>query len=217
MIGGKGLFGKSYNLEGMKLPSMEQPLPNDITLTPQAQAMRADPSFAQQPKQGMDWKNVLLQTLGGAADGAATFFGGQPLIAQGRQMQEMMAMRNADEQRRRAAELADYRTKLGIQQEFAQPEVDAFDRDMMRAGIMPGTPQYNQMAQEYAQRKVQGQDPLLQGAPAPGGGTFTGPYSKYVEMYGNGQQQTQRPARPVGGLTPITGGTSGNAGGNFPR
>lgn len=202
----KGLFGKQMQ-PGAMTPAYS---------APQTMAVQDGANLMQQPqaRQGFDWKNVLLQTLGGAADGAATFFGGEPVIRQNMQMQQMMAMRQAEEQRRRAADLADYRTKLGIQQEFAgPPEMDAFDRDMIRAGIQPGTPQYDQMAREYAERKVMGQDPLLQGAPIPGGGSFTGPYSRYVELYGGGT--AQQPRRPRGTLTPVTGGTAGNGGGSF--
>ena len=125
MIGAKkGLFGKSQGFEGINLPAVEQPLPNDITFTPQAQAMRDDPSFAAQPKQGFDWKKALINVWGGAADAAAQHFGMAPTFGQNQQMQQMMAMRQAEEQRQRAAELADYRTKLGFQQEFETPKVN---------------------------------------------------------------------------------------------
>lgn len=142
----RGLFGKKMQMPGMgagfagmgggivATPEQEAEsarlaamfpnagMPRDeITYTPQAQAIMS--GEAPMPaKRGFDWKNVLLQTLGGAADGAATFFGGEPVIRQNMQMQQMMAMRQAEEQRRRAAELADYRTKLGIKQEFEQPD-----------------------------------------------------------------------------------------------
>jgi hypothetical protein len=109
VIGRKGLFGKTKT-------------DNEITYTPQAQAVM-DGSASMPQKRGGGIKDVLLGALGGAADSAATFFGGQPLIAQQQQMQQMMAMRQAEQERARSMELADYRTKLGIQQEFAQPDV----------------------------------------------------------------------------------------------
>ena len=115
MIGTKGLFGKSM------MPGQMQPAYS----MPQAQQMQDGANLGApgaQPKQGFDWKNVLMQTLGGAADGAATFFGGQPLIAQQRQFQQAMAARQAEEQRKRAADLADYRTKLGIEAEVKGPQ-----------------------------------------------------------------------------------------------
>lgn len=183
----RGLFGKTKGLEGMKLPAMDSPMPNEITYTPQAQAIMS--GEAPMPaKQGFDWKNVLLQTLGGAADGAATFFGGEPVIRQNMQMQQMMAMRQAEEQRRRAAELADYRTKLGIQQEFAgPPEPTEFERALTMAGIDPRSPEGQALARERAMRMAQGPDPLLQGAPLPNGGTYTGPFSGYAGMARGGQ------------------------------
>jgi len=110
----KGLFGKGMQ-PGAMMPAYSMP---------QAGTMQdgANLGTPAQPKQGMDWKGALLQALGGAADGAATVFGGQPLIAQNRQFQQVQAMRQAEQERARSMDLADYRTKLGIQQEFAQPE-----------------------------------------------------------------------------------------------
>ena len=140
---------------------------------------------APQGRSGPDWGKIALATLGGAADGAAVHYVGQPLIAQQRQFEMATAQRAAQQQRARAAALADYRAKLGIEQEFAQPETDAFDRAMSRAGIAPGTPEYARLSREHAERTARGIDPLLQGAPNPGGGTFTGPYSAYAAVFGN--------------------------------
>lgn len=117
----RGLFGKTKGLEGMKLPAMDAPLPNEITYTPKAQAIMSGDAPMPAAPQGKGLKDILLAALGGAADGAATFFGGQPLIAQNRQFQQMAAMRQAEQERQRSMELADYRTKLQIQQEFQQP------------------------------------------------------------------------------------------------
>jgi hypothetical protein len=179
MIGRKGLFGKTKT-------------DGEITYTPQAQAVM-DGSAPMPQKRGGGIKDVLLGALGGAADSAATFFGGQPLIAQQQQMQQMMAMRQAEQERARSMDLADYRTKLGIQQEFAQPEVDEFDAAMMRANIPKGSPRYQEFAEIYAARKAQGPDPMLQGAPLPGGGTYTGPFSGYSGMANQGRAQSGAP------------------------
>lgn len=212
----RGLFGKTKGLEGMKLPAMDAPMPNDITYTPQAQAIMS--GEAPMPaKQGFDWKNVLLQTLGGAADGAATFFGGEPVIRQNMQMQQMMAMRQAEEQRRRAAELADYRTKLGIKQEFAgPPEMDEFDAAMARANIPKGSPEYMEFARQYAERKAQGGGVFLTNVPAPGGGTFTGSSIDFERRYGNAAGVARRPVPQSDwdSATPL-GGAGSNASGNF--
>lgn len=157
----KGLFGKMDMAHAGAATSTQQGMGN---------------------KSGGGWKDILMGALGGAADSAATFFGGQPLIAQQRQFQQVQAMRQAEQQRARAAALADYRAKKGIDAEFAQPQMDEFDTAMSRAGIMPGTPEYGQLAREYAERKARGMDPLLQGAPLPQGGTYTGPFSGYQQM-----------------------------------
>ena len=173
---------------------------------------------APQGRSGPDWGKIALATLGGAADGAAVHYGGQPLIAQQRQFEMATAQRAAEQQRARAAALADYRAKLGIEQEFAQPETDAFDRAMSRAGIAPGTPEYARLSREHAERTAGGIDPLLQGAPLPGGGTYTGPFSGYAGMaggqsnapdtlppdfdFGGGGQSA--PAQPLRGPRPIS-------------
>jgi hypothetical protein len=120
----RGLFGKKLpgmmgGYGGGTFEALGQT--GEIDYTPQARAVMSGQAPMPE-KRGGGIKDVLLGALGGAADGAATFFGGQPLIAQNRQMQQMMAMRQAEQERARSMDLADYRTKLGIQQEFAQPE-----------------------------------------------------------------------------------------------
>lgn len=143
-----------------------------------------------QQRSGPDWRAIGQNLLGNVGDAIAQHYGVAPVYAPMQQQQAFFRQREAEQQRARADALSDYRTKLGIEREFAQPEVDPFDRDMARAGIMPGSPEYNRLAREYAERKAMGVDPMLQGAPLPGGGTYTGPFSGYAGMAGG---QTNAP------------------------
>lgn len=175
MIGTKGLFGKSM------MPGQMQPAYS----MPQAQQMQDGANLGApgaQPKQGMDWKNVLMQTLGGAADGAATFFGGQPLIAQQRQFQQAMQARQAEAERQRAASLEDYRTKLGIEAEFAQPEAP-------KPGSFEWYSDPNRTAQERA--LYDQYNPVI-------ASTWQGPVPVSRSTLGGGLATA-----PVGRLTPI--------------
>lgn len=221
----KGLFGRNtgYGSGIVATPEQEAEtrrlsamFPGAAASMPQDMTVRDGGNLAMQAperKGGFDWKSVLMGALGGAADGAATFFGGQPLIAQQRQFDQALAAREAERQRRRAEDLADFRQQLSIRQEFAQPEMDEFDVAMKRAGIEPGTPEYNRLAREHAERKARGISPLLQNAPVPGGGTFTGMFDDYARIYGGGgaprpaQQSDWDSATPLGGPSqPATGG-----------
>jgi len=93
-------------------------------------------------------------------------------------------------------------------------EMDAFDKDMARAGIMKGTPEYNRMAQQRAQRTAQGQPPIVTGAPIPGGtGTFTGYMDDYLGTYGS-QKPAVVPQSDWDNAKPM-GGAGGNASGSF--
>ena len=210
MIGAKGLFGKSM------MPGQMQPaysMPQNMAAQDGANLGIASP---QKRGGGFFGQGGAGRAIAGSiGDALLQQSGMAPIYAPQMQFQQAMAARQAEAERQRAASLEDYRKRLGIEAEFAQPEMDDFDTAMARAGIPKGSPQYNAYAQEFAQRKAQGQDPLLQGAPVPGGGTFTGPYSKYVELYGGGGQAPSGPTRPVGGLTRISGGGVSNGTGSF--
>jgi hypothetical protein len=175
MIGTKGLFGKSM------MPGQMQPAYS----MPQAQRMQDGANLGApgaQPKQGFDWKGVMMGALGGAADGAATFFGGQPLIAQQRQFQQAMAARQAEAERQRAASLEDYRKRLGIEAEFAQPEAP-------KPGSFEWYSDPNRTAQERAMYDQY--NPVI-------ASTWQGPVPVSRSSLGGGL-----PTAPVGRLTPI--------------
>ncbi len=99
-------------------------------------------------------------------------------------------------------------------QQLKPAELDAFDADMARAGIVKGSPEYVRLAQESARRRAYGPDPLLQNARLPNGGEYTGPYSGYQRLINGGQSQDAPQTLPADFFN---GGTSGNTGGGFRR
>lgn len=187
----KGLFGRNagYGSGIVATPEQEAEtrrlsamFPGAAASMPQDMTVRDGGNLAMQAperKGGFDWKSVLMGALGGAADGAATFFGGQPLIAQQRQFDQALAARQAEQQRQRAEALADYRAKLGIEAEFAQPEAPK-----------PGSFEWYQTA-DPEQRALYDQ------------------YNPFVVSTGQGPVAVPRgsfggvPSAPVGKLTPI--------------
>ena len=194
MIGKKGLFGKKpYGMAEMPMPgaisgfgggtfnmdgTQATPMQQEITYTPKAQAIMS--GEAPMPaKKGGGWKDILLGALGGAADGAATFFGGQPLIAQQRQLQQIMAQRQADDQRRRSLDMADFREQLAIRQQFERPEP-----------AKPGSFEWYQTATPEQRALYDQYNPVTV---ATGQGPVAVPRSSFGGV----------PSAPVGKLTPI--------------
>lgn len=190
MIGAKkGLFGKSMAPGAM---------PEAYSM-PQAGTVQDGANLGapgEQPKQGFDWKKALINVWGGAADAAAQHFGMAPTFGQNQQMQQMMAMRQAEEQRQRAAELADYRTKLGIQQEFETPKVNDTIADFQWFKNLSAEDRalFEQMRPVYR----------------------TGPDGQFyrVDTAPQPQQANSPDTLPADFFQ---GGTGGNAGGGFPR
>jgi hypothetical protein len=99
---------------GKKRPGFESMMPGyggQSASMPQDMAM---PETAQMggggaaPKKsgGIDWKNVLVNALGGAADGAARFFGGGPVFAQMQAQQQQLQAQAAQEQQARLQQVA---------------------------------------------------------------------------------------------------------------
>jgi hypothetical protein len=203
MIGGmkKGLFGKSRMMpdmmegygggrftpgigDGQNAPSMPQN--ETMQHTPEMQRMLAGVPL---PKQGMDWKNVALSALGGAADGAAQHFGMAPLIAMQRNQQAQMQAQAQRDQAMRIAGMEDYRAKKGIDAEFKTPDtpkVGSFEwwSDPAR------TPQEKQAYGQYMDYTNPAMATTWQGP------TIL-PRSQIAGMGGN------VPTAPVGRLTPI--------------
>ena len=206
----KGLFGKR---QPWMTPGIGDGLPNTMPepySMPQDATMRENASFsgmADEPRKGLDWKGALMGALGGAADAAAVHFGGQPLIAQGQQMKLMQAAALAAEQRKRAADLADYRSQMQIKSEFERPEAPK-----------PGSFEWFQTATpeqraQYGDYREVGQDDEFVIVPIPGRGTYAGPRSGLPSVFGQAQPSTV-PQSEWDSAKPL-GGTSGNAGGGF--
>ena len=214
----KGLFGKSM-MPGAMQPAYSMPqnqtMQDGANLGTPAPQQQRQPGFWQGGGKftGRDALAAALAVIGDGFSGGRGAVGG---LMEGRMAPQREAARLAEEQRKRAADLADYRSQMQIKQEFAGPaEMDAFDTAMARAGIAKGSPKYNEYAQEAAQRTGRGADPFLQGAPLPGGGSFTGSFADYQAMVSGGQPPPSGSRRPAGKLTPIGGGGVSNGPGSF--
>jgi hypothetical protein len=212
----KGLFGKkpmmpgmmtgfgggTFDMDGTQVTpaSMPQQETAHQGLSP-AQRLVANPPPL---KEGMDWKGIALGALGGAADGAAQHFGMAPMIAIGQQQRAAMQAQAQRDQAMRIAGLEDYRTKKGIDAEFAKPE-----------GLEVGLFEDN-AGNRHRYDKRTGM--LLDENPV-----FTDPNEKFI--FENGAMMRVpnqfRQNRPVSqsdwdSAKPM-GGTGGNVGGGFPR
>lgn len=117
-----GIGGGTFNMDGSPA-GMPRAMPEMRNVPTTAGGRYGNPLPAAMPAQkGGGVKGALLAALGGAADGAAQFFGGRPLIAEQQQFDRFAAMRQAEIERNRALDLANYRARLEMQQEFAPPE-----------------------------------------------------------------------------------------------
>jgi hypothetical protein len=231
MIGGmkKGLFGKSRMMpdmmegygggrftpgigDGQNAPSMPQN--ETMQHTPEMQRMLAGVPL---PKQGMDWKNVALSALGGAADGAAQHFGMAPMVAIQRNQQAQMQAQAQRDQAMRMAGLEDYRAKKGIDAQFASPEKDAFDRALVGAGIDPNSEQGRALYAQRASTLAQGQPAQPNMVSFPDGRAFFGTMQEIQQMLGGGQAAPQVLGSSLPQGWTIEGGAASNGGGNFPR
>jgi hypothetical protein len=223
----KGLFGKkpmmpgmmtgfgggTFDMDGTQVTpaSMPQRETAHQGLSP-AQRLVANPPPL---KEGMDWKGIALGALGGAADGAAQHFGMAPMVAIGQQQRAAMQAQAQRDQAMRIAGLEDYRTKKGIDAQFASPEKDAFDRALVGANIDPNSEQGRALYAQRASTLAQGQPAQPNMVSFPDGRAFFGTMQEIQQMLGGGQAATVSQsdwdnARPLGG-------TGGNVGGGFPR
>ena len=208
---GGGLFGNPRRQFGTNPDEMAQ------MRAPQIMGMdRPQPSMAPPAPQakGDGWKRAI-----GIIGDALLGLGGQqgvygPLMERRRQEEEFFKRQDAMYQRQRADGLADYRQKKLVDSEFASPEKDAFDRALVAGGIDPNSEQGIALYRQRAMTMAQGQPDEPRMVTLPDGRAIFGTMDEIRSVLG-GTTAPQRPAKPVGGLMPITGGTSGNAGGSF--
>jgi len=149
--------------------------------------------------------DVLLQQ-GGVA----------PIYGPQMQMQQMMAFRQAEEQRRRAAELADFRTQMQIRQEFQPTEKDAFDRALAAANIDPESEQGVALYRQRAMTLAQGQPQEPRMVTLPDGRAVFGTMDEIRGILSGSQAsgpQVLGQSLPEGWQ--IEGGAGGNASGSF--
>jgi hypothetical protein len=216
---GRGLFGKRLPW-GNPADRVPQGFANsslqEITIDPnwQSRDPMRQPGFWQGGDKftGRDAVAGVLAVIGDGLSGWANGGGGavQSLMAS-----RMAPQRLAEEQRQRAAELADFEHRERFKASLAPPPApDAFDRAMERAGIAKGTPEYAKLAREHALRTAQGQDETVV-VPIPGRGTFVGPRSELGRAIGVGGGTQQPPETLPADF--FKGGTAGNSGGNFHR
>lgn len=193
----RGMFGASY---GNRSPYETPPF------NPEAQQQRfglPGQGMAQQPEQqkqprGMDEKlyalGGLIANLGGVQNNAAgEYMAGQ---RQERAMAAQAAAAHAAEMRERTMDWADWRRKEDYKRENPAPQGPTAMQQNYEylQGIDP------KVAEAFLKRQT---DPIQ---------WMTGP-DGIPRPYGVGGAQP--PAAPVGKLTPITGGSGGNAGGGF--
>jgi hypothetical protein len=206
MIGAKGLFGKR---QPWMTPGIGDGLPNASMPQDMAAQDGANLGMASPQKRGGGFfgqGGAGRAIAGSIGDALLQQSGMAPIYAPQMQFQQAMAARQAEEQRRRAAELADYRTKLGIEQEFKTPEAPK-----------PGSFEWFQNADpqqraQYGEYRDVGDDDEFVVVPIPGRGTYAGPRSGLPSVFGQGGGQEAPDMLPSDFFK---GGSGGNAGGNF--
>lgn len=207
MTGKKGLFGKPYGMKSAVMPGMQG---NPMTTGgAYGQPMQEKPRSFWQGGDKFTLRDGIAGALAAVGDGLSNWSGGGGgavnSLMQSRMAPAQQAAALAAEQRKRAAEMADYRTKKSIDAEFdTGPEPDVFDRALAGAGIDPSSPQGQDLYRRRAESMAQGQDEFVV-VPIPGRGTYAGPKSGLPTAMG------QAPTAPVGRLTPI--GPAQNQGG----
>lgn len=166
--------------------------------------------------------------IGSIADALSTWSGGQADFAQGQLLKKRQAMLQAEADRQRAAEYADWTHKQ--EYEAAHPKADAPGPDeelLIAAGLTPGTPEYQAAAKSLFDRKS---DPYV-ATPLPNGRYYAGPQSGLPTAIGGGTAAVATPPSPgevrkgyrfKGGNVndpnawePVSGGATPSASGTF--
>lgn len=92
------------------------------------------------------------------------------------------------------------------QYEDAHRQPTGYGGQLAEAGYAPGTSDYSRRMQAH----VNGDDAFIT-VPLPDGRTFSGSRADYLKLFGGGNA----PSGPTGPLTPIAGGPTPQASGNF--
>jgi len=246
MIGRKGLFGRgvpampgvisgygggTFDMDGMPvtMPDMQ-----NVPTTAGGRFGNPMPAQMQEPArpksfwQGGDKFTVrdgIAGALAAIGDGLSGWAGGGVGAVGGLLQGRMEPQRLAEEQRRRAAELADYRTKLGIQREMEGeqgPELGTFEDNA--GNVWSFDKRTNQVVGDKPffvdqTQRTMIQDGALIRVPNPyataAAGQSGGQQGGYSEGTMIENDQGQRMVLRNGKWEPVSGGTSGNAGGNF--
>lgn len=218
MFGSKGLFGRRPAFQtpgiGDGLPGMPERLPDMASVPTTAGGMFGD-AMPEPQRQGGGFfgKGGVGRAIAGTiGDVLLQRNGLEPMYGPQMQMQQVFAQRQAEAERQRAADLADYTAKKEIDARYRpEPEPDTFARTLLGAGIDPASPQGIELYRRRAESMANSQDEFVI-VPIPGRGTYAGPKSGLPSVFGQG-------AAPVSeddwnNASPM-GGSGGNVGGGF--
>ena len=198
----KGLFGKPWEAPGTPgigdgVAQPEQPMMSAIRapMEPQAKPGLGTRLF------GKGWEDKAF-ALGGMLRGDPT---GAYMMRQEKQREQDALAQAAAEQRKRAEDLADFRTKEGIKAEYSRPAIeDNYDFIMRTAGPEAA----NRYVNTYGQKP---DEPRM--VSIPGRGSFFGTMDEVQAWLRGGPQTSQvdpslwDQGEPIGGPTqPASGG-----------
>ena len=129
MFGRKGLFGRNMGFQtpgiGDGLPGMPERLPDMASVSTTAGGMFGDAMPEPRKSGGFFGKGGVGRAIAGTlGDVLLQRNGLEPMYAPQMQMQQALAFRQAEAQRQRAAELADFERKQQIEAQYRAPKVN---------------------------------------------------------------------------------------------
>lgn len=202
-----GYGGGTFNMDGTQATPVMSPIIPTGDFGPRPAGIEEAAAYVPPVRKGgVFGSGIKWQQIAGAlADGLFAANGNESMpytmIQQQRRSQENLlkrqALENQQELQRQIA-LYDYK------RQNPDPGDDSFTRALAAANIMPGTPEYMQMARKRAEMLT---NPVQLVSDGMGGFAAVRPNS----MGGN----EAPPTAPVGKLRPL-GGPAGNGGGMFP-
>jgi len=197
-----GFGGGTFNMDGS--------LPDMASIPTTAGGRFGNPMPQQQMPRQSFWRggskftgrDAIAGALAAIGDGLRGWAGGPTGAVEGlmasRMAPEQQAMAMAAEQRKRAADLADFRAKEQIKAEFAPAEKDAFDRALAGAGIDASSPEGMALYRQRAESMTRDPNDEFVVVPIPGRGTYAGPRSGMAAALGQGvPAPSVSPPRPL--------------------